>query len=618
MTEENANNDVHLFQVTVTAKDSKRLLRRLLSEYEKGTLSTGTAVLLRFDRNAVLELTQDLMAVGRILSAVRLLQHELSCEVHVEFVGAKVSPTLLEMGLPRYLAGIGVQILHPRKTQASLFEHDETEDAAETLPVEFQFLAHRSYSKCLIPITLMTIEVERGERSLDDVASRQIAKVEALMRSEVSKLLKEPEGLLSEMAIAISPAVRELVGNAVQHSCSPAFIIAATLSRTLGFTAEVGARRKIDVPYSPIFQFLVADFGVGIVRSVHKTLCAHQDPMAKSVSLGDFRKAKNAEHYSIESALIQSLFNGTLAIRRGRTSEGLRDVQRSLEWCNGHLEFRSGQSEANVRPSAYVGRPTVAIETTADGWNLGGVVARIVAPSRKLLALELDQIAKGVSPKPHTVSRSLDIERFELSSGMLGASPTPPLQRRSEIDSEEIVGRLRHLSQTGDEKFLALDFRRSNIADIDYLDALIQEIAKRAHDTEGSSAVLTGRLAITSLPRSMIFALRRRNCQALLMSQCAPLLVLDDADQPHFLGVPRFRKGALDVEEALWITQLVGHIDIMELKLKGFAPETIEWLIAMAKQLDSPLLRLAQEKDVIALERVNLWRWRNQLHDCIR
>jgi orotate phosphoribosyltransferase len=93
--------------------------------------------------------------------------------------------------------------------------------------------------------------------------------------------------------------------------------------------------------------------------------------------------------------------------------------------------------------------------------------------------------------------------------------------------------------------------KMSDNIDLGFLDSLIQELCKRLDLFETADSRNFFKLIFTNVPRNIIQALKKRNCRSFLMLKETFCLMLDEADEPHFLGAPRASNNIFDVEDAL-------------------------------------------------------------------
>ncbi len=333
------------------------------------------------------------------------------------------------------------------------------------------------------------------------------------------------------------------------------------------------------------------DFGRGVFPSVIHTL-NHEN--AKQVAddyfsvtgWSDFHRVYKAK----EESLLSNIFRGDLVIRKGRKSEGLYELGQALAWFDGVLNLFTGRSDLQITSSdseEIISKPRrVTDPYVKNPYYLPGVIASPILPSHQLKSVLIKNIASKLTrekaaqaPAPQAYKPCV-LRRYKHGppSGFFGGLSTLKIRRRSELDAEAFAtnyqkvrghspGGNAHPGDAGPSElfFWDLNLNMADNIDVGFIDSFIQELCKRIDQVESSDARNFYKLIFTNVPSNIIHALEKRNCKSFLMLKETFCLMLDEADEPHFLGAPRVSNNIFDIEDALSLIFHVGSITREEL-----------------------------------------------------
>lgn len=412
-------------------------------------------------------------------------------------------------------------------------------------------LDRKAYWTCLLPLREYTIEDATLESEMESQVRAIVRDISGTIRKAFERMQIPHEKLGMELSYMLHTCIRELVSNTVMHSDQTSFFCAITLSRETGkntrphrpgVESEVGAHT---------YDILVMDLGQGVLRSAQNAFglefLAPESDYFKAVPWRSDFKGDQAR----ERRLLESLFKNDLVIRRGRRSEGLSEVAKAAQWFGGAFHYRTGRTSLVV---AGTGMELAIKETVRKKgpYFTPGIVAAFSLPSP-----QLQQVTMGLHCQKLTASPLRQQERpaqvhcaLPAPSGLFGGAGNFPIRRRSELDAADIQDRLRRLEKPG--QVLQIDIRLSDGLDTHFFDSLLQELTKRVRLADLRRAHhMLGRLLFTNVPRRVVNALRGGNCAAFMLFKSTFAILLDESDQPHFIGVTRLSKASNDLAECL-------------------------------------------------------------------
>jgi hypothetical protein len=523
---------------------------------ENNTLAEGEVVSFQLDAPKANYL--DLFVMGRLLSLVKVLSER---NIATEFVcDSRLRRRKLDqLGLPAYCSANGIGCWEPEPLAQMELDGRRAEPLSED-----------TYWRCLIPLTPLRFEPVGSEEECIACVTETCSMLAQEVTERLPLLGLDAREMYPELALIFFQIAKELLGNAVTHGDPEHVVVALTLSR------EVAQESRPHRPNSPVgpgqdrFELMVLDLGDGVMQTLSRTL----NPDGSALLDGDyFKPGVFRETFSStrakEQSLLENLFRGDLVVRKGRKSEGLHDLGRTLSWFVGSLNYFTGRTELQVTSQ---GRGAVSCtprpQPDRDSYHLRGVIASPVLYSHHAKLASLRARARragltGMARQPTT------IERFPaVPEGFFGRTPAALVNRKSEMDAEAVITEYERLAggaDPGGHRLWEIDLKMSENLDLGYLDNFIQEICK--HQARGNNASrLLLHLVFTNVPRDVINALRLRNCNSFLMLNNAYCLMLDGNDEPHLLGLPRVSRRTFDVEDALQFCLAAGTVTVSALR----------------------------------------------------
>lgn len=562
-----------------------RLHSKVAEHLSNGNLCAGETLQIN------LKSSPDLYAIGRLLALVEYLRSRH--DVVVEFSARKkVIARLIKIGFLDYCASQEILVVQD-EPQLELPIHVEL-GSPIVRHNDDDLDAFGGYLRTLIPLQALPIEPNVDEQKIASIVAGILEKFgnEITDCLAVSGLTHTDFGFdLSRILLGM---IDELVSNAISHSQTKSFLFAMAMSREAATDIRVSSPGSDYAAGTDKIEFLAMDTGRGIFQSVSDTLgeppyLAHQD--------GYFSLAPWESKFTVvktkETALLDNLCHGDLVIRKGRKSEGLRDLLQSCSWFGGSLNLRTGRSEllvtavggpASVRPRRD--RP----ERASD--FLPGVIIFGSFPVHQVHMAFLRKESRKVAAIP--IAQGWEIKRYaSLPTGLFSGLAVIKPRRKSETDAEAILATL---EETTTRTIWNFDLKLSENIDVDYLDSLIQELGKRIEDESGDMRQSAfARIIFTNVPRNIVRVLQSRNCSSFLMLKDAFCILLDEADQVHFLGLPRASGAFFDLAEVLSLIYFSARAKAGILEV---APETLLHLTRLANRQRSFIECKSEEGEI--------------------
>lgn len=361
-----------------------------------------------------------------------------------------------------------------------------------------------------------------------------------------------------------------MLSNTITHSGSSEFIFAMILSRETETQIRPHRPSAVFQSGQDKYELLLMDKGKGIFPSVRQILSNRNDEIKKEqyFTLSEWEDSFTLEKQKEES-LLQNVLRGELVIRRGRRSEGLYEFAEAIGWFQGIVNIHSGRSELDVI-TFETEDITPRKRTIKNSYYLPGVITSAILPSLqvKLAKLNFETVQEITDSQKNKFDRTCLLKPFpHLPTGFFGVNSTHRDRRRSEIDCTRFIQEYSDLktSKLKTPIFWEVNLQMSESIDIDFLDNFIQELAKRIDEVETSQTNNFFGIVFTNVPRRIIHALEKRNCHSFLMLKDTFCLLLDEADNPFFLGVPRLSSRTFELEDALLHLFAIGFLNKSEL-----------------------------------------------------
>jgi adenine/guanine phosphoribosyltransferase-like PRPP-binding protein len=421
---------------------------------------------------------------------------------------------------------------------------------------------------CILPVPPIDPHA-LGEGDCAVRTSRVLENVSDQMVSRLRELGVNVDAAGIELTQALSGIVREFVCNAIQHSGSSELVLAAALQEPQGAgTRDRRGSREYESRQRRM-EFLVADFGQGLLRTVPEVREAVPGEVLEAYcSPGPWNVAWDALKHQ-EGHILSNLFLGSSLLRRGRAGEGFFEAGRRLAWFGGRLQLVTGRSE--VRVLGEGGSSVVVRQRRNMRRYLPGLCVNVSLPlrlpsaprrsaHRPVAAAAAPQAIPAPPPQPGSpenggepAAPACRVQPF----GFLPPFIFTPLsdsesRRHSEYGAHWLLQELRraHAGDAG-HTFHYLDLKFSSTLNVPFLDHLIQELARLSIDPRAERPRVFERIFFVNVPRDVIHGLRSRSCAGTLMLHGQYCLLLDEASEPHLIGVQRIHQGLSGPEECL-------------------------------------------------------------------
>lgn len=521
---------------------------KVISEADPGELIEATP-----KKSATGSLT-DLFGLGRVIALANLLSND-NLQFHLRLVdGQKTTfDRLRELGIGTN-EELSIHLSHSPRQQSLLDE----EEPPPPQPAD-SLLDHRTYWRVLLPIT--TYQFKSG-LSDDDVAA-SVNDIVADCSSRVAESLNHfkipPTTVGPDLSRLFHSIFGELAANAVAHSGEATLIATMTMSKRGGWPSRYLPPSMRQTPSSDSFELLVMDLGCGMMPAVRRNisvLSANSDTDIEPAGYRDFIPwDENFEGtQKLESSLLENIFRGELLVRQGRRSEGLWEIADTLAWFEGMMSLRTGRTEVVISGTdpATGSVQERAGQKKADKNFLPGVVASTILPSQ-LLRHAAYRVRFAAGEFIPTTIKILS----QLPEGFLSLRAEPPMRRRSERASETI----RRAALEDPSSLIALDFDLAQSIDVDFLDSVLQELAR----SENTVEPILPRLILLNVPRQCLPRLRKGNGASFLRLKGSWIVALDELDIPNILGAPRISDNVHDIEDCIISALLQGRIKMSTL-----------------------------------------------------
>lgn len=486
----------------------------------------------------------DLYTIGRVLALCEAARNEKGREILLSFGKSRKGRRLENL-----------KALH-------FFDYCSTHDVQfePTPPAESLLQAGprplAKYYWCpLVPITEFPFKTPQNETHALQQTNAILDAVCHSLRGTLENVVGIPyDRVLLEISHLVFGVLKELVLNVISHSSTNSVIVAIALHRE-GPTASRPHRAGFSVQSGQAcYETLVLDLGHGVLRSVRGKLAAvPDDTLAQYNTLAPWDR-QYSHLKNQEESLLSTIFRGNLVVRKGRKSEGLHELARHVGWFRGILNYRTGRTEVQLSGEASDGT-SVFVRPDGQPFFLPGVAAAALLPSDQVSSFLVRHSLGHVTVPDSQRSPTLpSVQAYRTTpEGLFGGQSQVELRWKVELFAREYIEEFRHLKTASNTApaFGALDLLLSTAANPDFIDSLLQEFCKvKAWKAEADPDIIAGSFFMNAR-RDLIWALRRRVCCSFLMITNSPCLMLDEADEPHFLGIPRLSDGVYDIEDAL-------------------------------------------------------------------
>lgn len=555
--------------------------------------------------------TSELFLLGKFFSILLYLKHSCNIAVHVV-----VEDTQQVNCKCRNIIRFGfLDLLNKFKIDFSIVNTNSRKPSITPQGVDYQIKADliqtalnspAGYNCVVVPFSSISFSPSPSLKASDylEWVEKTTEEVIANILNRINSFVDKCVDVKPEIAKAVLPVIRELVSNCVQHSPCPEeseaapsddvktahqIIFAVACSREYKSDGIRVGRTNSLKGWEDKFDILVQDLGQGIQRSVRKTFnrTPNYDTELKSPVKRLWGEGVLFIDLYKEQQLLSTVFRGNLVVRKGRKSLGLQSIASMCMRQNAYLNFHSGSTEVLVGERG--GALLVNHREKAAPYWLPGVIASVHIPihgmkvARARMRLDnnrhISQKNIFFSTEPtRPILREELVTDILLPKGLFGGLSRIKTTRRSETDA------MRLLLADSPKKCQVIDLKASGAVDTDFLDSLIQEMCKSWESFCGEEGHLgnhqhpfSNRIFI-NVPRSVISALKERNCNSFLIENGMICLLTDEHDQPHFLGIKRATTHANDLEDLLMTIYMSGNTGISEFNLKriGFKDQVLD------------------------------------------
>ncbi len=398
----------------------------------------------------------------------------------------------------------------------------------------------------------------------------------------------------AEIHRIVNIALREIISNSFEHSLGRHIYIAIVAKRDTSHFRLSRSTFSHDTAFKSsgtidAIELLVADNGRGLLDGIMSTLKENDITRSASDAVwSSFSKeALNSDAIRrLEETFLTQLMNGELALRRGRRSEGLKQVFKELSWAEGVVNMRTGASSCEYHPVSTIAHPIPSSKFHIPGliYSSYHLSYSLRLTNRKYLS---DQAELDLSVDENLFYSNNKPKAF------FGGSSFLKILRRAEIDVHEVATNIKDElnSQKSDFSICVIDLENSPYIELEYLDSFLQEAARCT--LPGKDFLLSQCIVLRGLRRELIFKLRFMTSQAVLIAIGTFVLCLDEYDIPHFLGIPRFGQSIFDIEDILVNAYLGYNVPIKNfLSSDNGNNEYHQYLKNLAKSKSNCLLKL--------------------------
>lgn len=470
------------------------------------------------------------------------------------------------------------------------------------------------YTHTILPLQRFDFETEGvlGEEEALERTHGILNRISSVSGSHLEKLSIPSSTVSFEFGRILWGILKEFILNTIVHSGSKKIFLGIRILRETGQDVRSHKPGLIARPGQHLWDISLLDTGLGIFPTADATLRNGQavnwlgspyfrfDPW-NSLSGNILMDMTGRKNFGDSEALrqrelifLKSIFQGNLGIRKGRRSEGLHEISKQLHWFNGSLNLRSGRSGIIVS-STYKGNDIhLEIEQQGKLYSyLPGVIASVSLPSiqlatdavrlkKKNLTSPQDIFAGQINPE----DREVEFVKLEkMPSWLFGSQEDIPSRRMGEMlarrfvseyysncirPEERVTGQELFdpsTKKTNTRKFLEIDLRHSRVVRSEFLDVVLQEICKESTDPPNKATSIISKIIFTNVRRDLINELASGIANSFILLKHLYCVFLDEADQPHFLGIPRLSKRVNDLEDVLNLlleNRALCEIDIAE------------------------------------------------------
>ncbi len=555
----------------------------------------------------------DIFSVGKFISFLFFIKNKCNIEVEVEVIAnTKEASLVLDSGLASLLKKHAIETSFPVDNK-----HPPKAEQTSIKLITDAIDVRGEYRCVVVPYDSQTFvpqPVSWASEHLDWV-ERETDKIIESIRKKIQDASGDCIDIKPEIAKSLLPSIKELITNCLQHSTLISNTTPVSNSQdssgsilpkegeniiiyTLVFIREnkpPGSRvirsNNSLLGWEDRFDILIQDLGQGFLKSIRQTFGMTTGVNNKPYKIDWlWANAGEMQDRHTEQQFLSTVFRGNMVVRQGRKSLGLQSISNMCMRQNGCMNFRSGSAEVLVGERSG-GLQVVHREDTSRYWEshkaesvneieqkvpidtinhywLPGVIAALYIPIYGMKIARSRSLVKSkniYSDKPDLFRNEYFI-RKNLPKGLFGGLSRIKSTRRSETDAFRL-----YLDES--DKCKIIDLKSSGAVDIDFLDSLIQEMCKRSFFEEpedNQSLHLHPFLSMVfiNVPKIVVSALKSRNCDSFLLENGMICTLIDEYDQPHFLGIRRMTDGPNNVDDILLAIYMRGSNGISNAELK--------------------------------------------------
>lgn len=460
-----------------------------------------------------------------------------------------------------------------------------------------------------------------------------LGEIASISLDQMNKIGIKKSDIFGEFGHILWALLKELLLNAIIHSGERELYVALSIRRETGVyqrSHRPGVPGKSTLSSTWLWDVCVFDAGHGIFPTVDSTL--------RNISVEEVKK--NLKGYlaftsgdkindfnfssvqQLEWRLLSSIFQGNLGVRKGRRSEGLYETGKQLHWSGGQINLRTGRTGLAIW-STHV-RESHAKNREKYNYYLPGTIIGAVLPSRQLGVAknrykleQSEHYFKDVFIPARKIEQDVVLYRSKkLSSAFFASQGDFQTKRDGEVIAKRIIEEYEKgcdliLKEREEEEsqvdtasnpivFLEIDLKYSNDVDPEFLGVLLQELSKSFSPSRRTEAGILRKILITNTRRNIINALKISSCNAFLMMRKQILLLLDEGDNAHLLGVPRLTDKIYDIEDAFLLILQHQNISVNLLQKEfNYDEQQINFLIDLIGDFKDNIFYYKEQLDGI-------------------
>lgn len=416
-------------------------------------------------------------------------------------------------------------------------------------------IENKKFWRVLVPFTKIPINKNKTEYDVNQNTYQILSELAEAALQELKDLHVSSGHFGTELSKVLFIIAHELLSNSFVHSASDNVYISLVIIRDSTFAPRWSPSHQEMNTRDFVFDLIVFDSGIGLLNSVKNTLLSKH----KIKFWDDLKKISEDKYDSFyeqrERSLLESLFNSNdLLVRRGRKSEGLRDIANVLKWFQGQLNIRTGATESAV--TCWVEDNLLVtfrnMKKDVSQVHLPGVIFSAWLPTMAITQKSISHIIHH----PGTAKLAPVVFADKIGARMFGHITGTPMRRRSESIASSIHEIVKNAPQ---DALIAIDLRASNQIDINIFDGVLQELIKLNSEIDQS---ILNRVLFINVPRNLVNLLKLSTADALLRMSGDLAVILDENNFINYLGIPYTQYGSRQIEDVFRIAANTSRINL--------------------------------------------------------